>query len=123
MVNAINWFEIPATDFNRAKKFYTDILGAEMEVVEMMGIKMAFFNTGDRQSVGGAVCSGEGYSPSDKGVKVYLNGGDDLNVPLSKVEKAGGKLIMPKTHISDDIGYMAFFIDSEGNFVAFHSQN
>jgi len=28
---------------------------------------------------------------------------------------------MPKTKIGDDVGYMAFFIDSEGNLVALHS--
>jgi hypothetical protein len=28
---------------------------------------------------------------------------------------------MPKTQISPEIGYMAFFTDSEGNAVALHS--
>jgi uncharacterized protein len=55
------------------------------------------------------------------GAKIYLNGGENLNTPLSKVEKAGGKVVMPKTKITDDIGYMAYFTDTEGNNLASHS--
>ena len=40
---------------------------------------------------------------------------------LGKVEAAGGKVAMPKTAISPEIGFMAFFIDSEGNRVGLHS--
>ena len=120
MVNAINWFEIPATDHGRAVKFYSKILDADLQPIEMENIKMAFLPV-DEGGVGGAVCSGEDYKPSAEGALVYLNGGEDLNTPLSKVEKAGGKIVLPKTKISDEIGYMACFIDSEGNKIAFHS--
>jgi predicted enzyme related to lactoylglutathione lyase len=120
MANALNWFEIPASDHERAVKFYSQVLGRELQPMEMGDIKMAFINS-DEDGVGGAICCGEGYKPSAEGTLVYLNGGDDLSVPLSRVEKAGGKIVMPKTHISEEIGYMAFFMDSEGNKVAFHS--
>jgi len=120
MSNVINWFEIPANDINRAIKFYTKVLGGEMQPMEMMGIKMAFLPM-DGEGVGGSLCQGKGYKPTPDGSKIYLNGGDDLNVPLSRVEKAGGKVVMPKTKITDDIGYMAYFVDSEGNNMAFHS--
>ena len=63
------------------------------------------------------------HKPSADGVKIYLNGNPDLSIALSKVEKAGGKITMPKTKISDDVGFMAFFVDTEGNVVALHSQN
>jgi predicted enzyme related to lactoylglutathione lyase len=52
---------------------------------------------------------------------IYLNGGDDLDVVLSKVEQAGGKIILPKTGIGPH-GFMAHFEDSEGNKVALHSR-
>ncbi len=120
MANAINWFEIPAANFDRAKKFYSEVLDAELPVNEMMNVKMAFFPM-ERGSVGGAVCAGEGYTPSTDGAKIYLNGGEDLSAPLSRVEAAGGKVVMPKTKISDEIGYFAIFMDTEGNQVAFHS--
>ena len=121
MANAINWFEIPAVNFDRAKQFYSEVLDAELPVNEMMGVQMAFFPT-EQGSVSGAVCCGEGYTPSAEGAKIYLNGGEDLNTPLSRVEKAGGKVVMPKTKISDEIGYFAIFMDTEGNQVSFHSQ-
>ena len=121
MANAINWFEIPAEDFDRAKDFYSKVLDAELAAQEMMGIKMAFLPTEGDGAVGGSICAGEMYKPSSEGAVVYLNGGDDLSAPLSRVEESGGQVLMPKTKITVEIGYMAFFSDSEGNKVAFHS--
>jgi uncharacterized protein len=120
MSNVINWFEIPVSDIDRASRFYSSILGGELQYMEMMGIKMAFLPM-NGQGVGGALCQGEGYKPTADGAKIYLNGGDDLNIVLSRVDKAGGKVVMPKTKINDEIGYMAFFVDTEGNNLAFHS--
>ena len=120
MANVLNWFEIPATDLNRAVKFYSEILGGEFHLMDMMELKMALFPM-EGEGVGGALCQGEWYKPTQDGAVIYLNANPDLSVSLSKVESAGGKIIMPKKHISDDIGYMALFIDSEGNRVAFHS--
>ncbi len=121
MSNAINWFEIPVSDFNRAQKFYETILAAEMPVMEAMGMKSAFFPV-DLQSgaVGGCIIQGAGYEPSQKGALVYLNGGDDLSVILNRVEAAGGKITLPKTPIGKN-GFMAHFTDSEGNKIGLHS--
>jgi len=122
MTNSINWFEIPVNDFARAKKFYETILNEEMHVMEAMGMKSAFFPA-DLQggAIGGCIIQGKGYEPSIKGSLVYLNGGDDLNTELFKVEEAGGKILMPKTSLGPN-GFMAHFIDSEGNKVALHSK-
>jgi predicted enzyme related to lactoylglutathione lyase len=62
----------------------------------------------------------EGFEPSTKGALIYLNGGEDLSVPLSKVEAAGGKILLPKTSIGSN-GFMAHIIDTEGNKIALHS--
>jgi len=121
MANVINWFEIPVTDINRASKFYSEVLGGDLSQMEMGGIKMAFLPM-QGEGVGGALCQSDQYKPSTDGTLVYLNGGDDLSAPLSRVEKSGGKVLLPKTLITEEIGYMAMFIDSEGNKVAFHSQ-
>ncbi|MEE9431466.1 MAG: VOC family protein [Melioribacteraceae bacterium] len=120
MANVLNWFEIPVTDFERAKDFYTKITGGEMHVEEIQNTKMAFFNM-QGEGVGGAICCGENYKPSTEGSLVSLNGGEDLSEPLSRVEPAGGKVLLPKTKISDDFGHFALFLDTEGNKVAFHS--
>ena len=120
MKNAINWFEIPVKDFTKAKAFYETILGAKLQVMEAMGMKSAFFPADLQNGIGGCLMEGQGYEPSTKGSLVYLNGGDDLSVPLSKVEAAGGKILLPKTAIGPN-GFMAHFTDTEGNKVALHS--
>lgn len=120
MTNAINWFEIPVTDFTRAKKFYETILGAEIMEMPFPNGRYGMLPADMQNGVGGGLAQGEGFEPSDKGTIVYLNGGDDLNVSLSRVEQAGGKIILPKTSIGQN-GFMAHFIDTEGNRVALHS--
>jgi len=120
MANAINWFEIPASNFDRAVKFYREVLAAEMPPNDFMGNKMAFFPY-EQGEVSGAVCAGEMHKPSPEGALVYLNAGQDLSPALSRVEPAGGKVMVPKTKVSDEVGYIAIFQDSEGNRVALHS--
>lgn len=120
--NALNWFEISVSDIKRAKKFYETVFEIEMPVQEMMGMQMAFFPAENMNGkVSGGLVQGPMHKPSADGAKIYLNGNPDLSKALGKIEAAGGKVTMPKTKISDDIGYMAFFSDSEGNALALHS--
>ena len=119
MSNAINWFELPANNFDRAVDFYAKVVGGELQKFDQEGLQMAFFPTSDN-GVGGCVTYGNGNKPQAEGALVYLNGGEDLATPLSRVEPAGGKVVMPKTPIGEN-GFMAVFMDTEGNRVAFHS--
>jgi predicted enzyme related to lactoylglutathione lyase len=122
--NALNWFEISVSDMARAKKFYETVFNVKMEETEMMGMKMAFFPADAMNGkVSGGLVEGPMHKPSMDGAKVYLNGNPDLSVALGRVEAAGGKVMMPKTAISPEIGHMAFFVDSEGNGMAMHSNN
>lgn len=118
MDNAINWFEILVRNFERARKFYSTVLGVRIDSQTIMGMTMGFFPA---NGVSGALVKGKGYIPSTRGSLVYLNGGRDLKVILSRVRKAGGVVLLPKTFISKDIGFMGMFIDCEGNKVALHS--
>ncbi len=120
MENLINWFEIPAANFNRAVSFYKAILGFDIKESEMFGIKMGLFPT-DGSNVSGAIVYGEDYKPSSDGVVAYLNGGNDLQTVLGKVESNNGKVIVPKTQISPEMGYFGMFLDTEGNRMAVHS--
>lgn len=120
MKNLVSWFEIPVKDFNRAVKFYSSVLELEISPSEMFGIKMGLFPS-DGSNVSGALVQGEGYTTSRDGVCIYLNGGTDLSLPLSRVEKAGGTIVVPKTEISKEMGFFAVFLDTEGNKIAFHS--
>jgi len=121
MPNAINWFEIPVKNIERAAKFYQTILGKKMPIMEAMGMKSAFFPADmENGSVGGCLIVGKGYKPATSGTLVYLNGGKNMNTVLAKVEKAGGKIVLPKTAIGHN-GFMAHFKDTEGNKVGLHS--
>jgi uncharacterized protein len=122
MENMISWFEIPASDFARAIGFYKGILEFEIQEMDMFGTKMGMLPS-DGENVSGAIVHGEDYKPSSDGVTVYLNGGENLQVVLDKVDPNGGKVIVPKTQISQEMGYFAMFIDTEGNKVALHSMN
>jgi uncharacterized protein len=120
--NAINWFEIPATDLARATKFYETIFDIKMVPMEMENIKMAMFPPdGSSGKIGGALAQSGMHKPSSTGVLVYLNANPEMQLVIDRIEKAGGKVIMGKTQISPEIGYMGFFGDTEGNTVALHS--
>ncbi len=121
MKNAISWFEIPVTNYERAKTFYATMLGVEITDMHMPDVKYGMFPyDNDNNGVGGGIVEMKGATPSADGVTIYLNGGDDLSVPLARVEAAGGKVLMPKTDIGEN-GFMAQLIDTEGNRVALHS--
>lgn len=124
MNNAISWFEIGTTDLERATKFYETIFGVSLIPMDMENIKMRMFpvdNPGE--GIGGAlVDSGGFHKPSSTdGPLIYLNGNPDVQNVLDKVESAGGKIIVPKTEISPEYGFMAVIIDTEGNRIGLHS--
>lgn len=121
--NSLNWFEIPADDLGRAKKFYEGIFDITMEEMEMPGMAMASFPYAPESGkAAGCVAKSEMHKPSAEGAVIYLNANPNMDGVVAKIESNGGKVVMPKTKISDDIGYMAFFMDTEGNKVALHSQ-
>ncbi|HNQ13623.1 MAG TPA: VOC family protein [Bacteroidia bacterium] len=121
MENLVSWFEIPVKNFGRACDFYKGILACEIKEAEMFGTKMGFLPS-DGKNVSGALVQGEDYSPSTQGVTLYLNGGEDLKTILDKVEANKGKVLVPKTQISPEMGYFAMFLDTEGNKLALHSK-
>jgi hypothetical protein len=123
MRNAISWFEIPATDLQRAATFYETIMGIKLNALDMPNIKMRMFPIDDMMGVGGAIVDSGGFhKPSaTDGPLIYLNGNPDVQLILDKVEAAGGKIMMPRTEISPEYGTMAVIIDTEGNRIAFHS--
>jgi predicted enzyme related to lactoylglutathione lyase len=119
MANALNWFEIPVSDTERAVRFYSSILGVELKATSYGdGYQMAQFPS--EGGVGGALICGPDYAPGTTGTLVYLSCGPDLGVVLDRVQGAGGKVVLPKMSIGEH-GYAAMFIDSEGNRVGLHS--
>ena len=72
MTNAINWFEIPVTDFTRAKKFYEALFDAEIMEMPFPDGKYGMLPADMQNGVGGGIVEGDGFTPSDKGTIVYL---------------------------------------------------
>ena len=122
MNSFVSIFEIPATDISRAVDFYQAILDIEIEKLDFPGMKMGLFPT-EGQLTFGVIMQGEDFKPSADGVTIYLNGGDNLQIILDKVEKNGGEIVVPKTLHADESGYFAMFIDTEGNKLGLHSPN
>ncbi|MBL7749762.1 MAG: VOC family protein [Chitinophagaceae bacterium] len=124
MQHFISWFEIPATDIDRATKFYEAIFKCTLFPMDMEGMKMRMFPLDDPMTgIGGAIVDSGGFhKPSGTdGVLIYLNGNPDVQVIIDRVEAAGGKVAMPKTAISPEYGDMAVFIDTEGNRIGLHN--
>lgn len=123
MRNAINWFEIPATDIDRARAFYEAILDIEMHSMNIgEDTHMALFPMHEGKVSGALISNAEFYEPSNsKGPLLYLNGDPDLQLVLDRVEENGGSIHIQKQQISEENGYMAVIEDSEGNRIALHS--
>jgi predicted enzyme related to lactoylglutathione lyase len=121
--NLISWFELPAADLDRAQNFYETIFDIQMIPLDMPQLQMRLFPTDNPNNYGGAICSSSDfYQSSDQsGPLIYLNGDPDVQLILDKIEIAGGKIVIPKTQISPEYGYMAVFLDTEGNRVALYS--
>lgn len=116
MKHLINWVEIPVTDLKRAIPFYNAILGIHLEEMQMGEATYAIFPSQNQFNTG-ALVQGPYHKPSGDGVIVYLDGGTDLAMILSKVKAAGGTVTMEKTFISEEAGNIGMFIDTEGNTI------
>lgn len=123
MRNAINWFEIPAANFERAVAFYRAILGHELRTGPFGGVMHAFFPA-DEGGVAGAIIAaatapGSDANPGHAGPIIYLNAGDQLEAIVARVAAAGGQVLAPPTPIPPQ-GAVAIIRDSEGNRVGLH---
>jgi uncharacterized protein len=115
MQHLTNWVEIPVKNMNRAVKFYSTVLGGvTLNELELGPVKYALFPSDDKYNCG-ALAQGEYYTPSADGVVIYLDGGRDLDQILSRVVAAGGTVVMEKTFLADEAGYIGMFLDTEGN--------
>jgi uncharacterized protein len=119
MANVVVWFDVPTEDFDRAVKFYSDILGAPVRVQEYEGQKLGFFPMEGEGSGGDIVPPGLGHKPSADGTRIYLNCEGKLEAVLGRVEKSGGSIVTPPFQIPD--GRIAVISDTEGNTVGLHS--
>ena len=121
--NMVGWFEIPVNNMDRAQKFYEAVFKVKLKIVDFGGLLMGWFpDRGEVPGAQGTLIKQDSYIPSQEGTLVYFIS-DDVQNELDRIEAAGGKIYQPKTQISPEHGYMAAFIDSEGNRIALHSRN
>ena len=120
MKNTVSWFEIPVDNFNRAVKFYNEVFEIKL-VIEDFGESQMGMWPQENVHNSGTLVKHRKYKPSKDGVRLFLNAGENLNIPLSKVEDAGGKIITQKTLIDEENGCFAWFQDTEGNVIGLHS--
>ncbi len=123
--NMVGWFEIPVSDMSRAKKFYESVFGIKIKVEQFGTTSMGWFPFAEDPNASGAsgslVANGQFYKPSANGTLVYFSS-PEITYELHRIEEAGGVVLQEKTLIKEDIGYMALFIDTEGNRIALHSK-
>jgi predicted enzyme related to lactoylglutathione lyase len=124
--NVVNWFEVPVLDMDRAIRFYETVFGFKMEKMQMGNQLLAWFPAveEDGPGTGGALVLEPGnMRPSPDGVLVYFTApSGNVEFELTRVESAGGVVLIPKTLISKEYGYYGMLLDSEGNRIGIHSR-
>ncbi|MGH2395448.1 MAG: VOC family protein [bacterium] len=115
---SIVWFEIPADDVERAKKFYGALFGWKIEkfpgVTDYWHIDTG---SGDRSRDGGLMARKHADQPITNYVSV-----SSVDEAAAKVEKLGGKICKPKTAVPQ-MGYFVICQDTENNTFALWEMN
>jgi len=114
------WFEIPATDFDRAARFYEKILGITLrrEAVGPMTLGVFPFR---EPNASGCIMSRPGLAPTGGGTIVYLNADGMLDKAIAAAPEAGGEVLTPVTELPEGLGRFAHLRDTEGNRVGLHA--
>ena len=120
MAHALNWFEIPVNDLDRAARFYNHVLATQL--APMPGIPEMLTFPSKEGEVSGAIIKGEDYTPGQTGVVIYLNAGEKLSETVGRVEAAGGNVAVPQIDIGEN-GVVAFIVDTEGNRIGLHAKS
>lgn len=117
--NPVAFFEVPASDFKKAKEFYERVFDWNVEL------------WGDEGAMALTTAADKDHNPIEPG---GINGGfykrksredqpsfgvqtDSIDRTLAAIEKSGGKVVTPK-HSIGEWGFMADFADPEGNVMA-----
>ena len=119
---AINWFEIPVANIDRAQAFYEALLGAPLRR-EAMGPQTLAVLPYTEPAVGGALIAGDHIpAPSGHGTLIYLNVNPSLDAALARALAAGAQLVTPRVDLPDGMGSFVHVLDVEGNRIGLHAQ-
>lgn len=119
--HAIDWFEIPVHDMDRAARFYEALLATEIRRETIAGSSLGVIKY-HADAVGGCLIQGDNLpAPSLDGALIYLNAGPSLDAALARAEALGARVITPKVVLPGDMGCFAHITDTEGNRVGLHA--
>ena len=109
--HAIDWFEIPVRDLDRAITFDEALLATTIRRETIGGGAVGIIKY-DAESVGGCLCrfqDAEAPQPS-------------LDAALARAESLGARITTPKVTLPGDMGCFAHIVDTEGNRVGLHAR-
>ena len=119
-MNPVVYFEIPVFNMERARPFYERVFNVSLEVREIDGNEMALFPYLEGQpGASGALARGSSYVPGKAGARIYF-GVADVAETLALAVSAGGQVNYPVTEVPE-YGWVAEFLDVEGNCIALYS--
>jgi uncharacterized protein len=119
--NPVGWFDIHVSDLNRAKKFYETVFNTQLVDLPIEWGKQSLFPFNpEGPNISGALVEKTDMTPNGNNTVVYFET-EDCIAEENKIETAGGKIIRPKMSIGN-FGFIALFIDTEGNTIGLHSQ-
>ena len=112
---AFSWSELIVDDVDSAIGFYTDVIGWEIEEMEMPQNKYYVLKS-DGVPVGGIMAKPEGCEqlPDSWGTYITVN---DVDETLAKAEAAGGKAVYPPMDLPG-VGRMCAIADRGGAVVS-----
>jgi uncharacterized protein len=120
MKNAVVWSEIAVSDLKRATVFYEKLLDGKLKQESFGPFRLALFPH-SQDGVSGCLMQGEGYEPSASGTLTYLAATPGIDAALERARAAGAKVLMPKTALPGDAGFIAHVADCEGNRIGLHA--
>jgi predicted enzyme related to lactoylglutathione lyase len=119
--NAINWFEIPCADLDRAQAFYEQLLGRPIQREDFGGAPMALFASAP-SATGGCLVMGPAYRTApDAGLRIYLDCEPGVEAALARAKAAGGQVLEACTELPKALGFVAQICDTEGNTIGLHA--
>lgn len=113
----ISYFEVPADDISRAKRFYTEILGWDFMLNQVPGIPVEYWNITTGKSRKDTLNMGGLYQRKEASSRMLMYAQvKNIDKALAQIEQLGGKILSPKMTLNT-IGTLVTIIDSEGNLI------
>lgn len=114
MANVLIWADIPVTDMDRARRFYSELL--QVEVTAMPGSDgSAAVPAPESGPIAFDLAKSDRLQPCANGVTIYFDAYGAIEAMVERAREAGGTVQSPPTDMGPMVGTVAFIIDTEGN--------